>query len=139
MKIKAKYVTNKCIDIFIEGVTPSDPQWEAIRATLEKAKFSLNNGFAYRRDFDNPDEFSKWLKNTTKLTTQFGGTEPVEVQDPLQSMMEMITEFESRYNELYQEVVSLKKFDAIAQQKLSELRSKLDQVDKKPPARRKKK
>lgn len=125
MKILAKYVTNKYIDIFVEGVTPSDPQWEAVKGMLEKAKFSLS-GFAYSRTFDNPDEFSKWLKNTTKLTTKFGGTEPIEVQDPMQNLLEMIAEFQTRYDELYQEVVSLKKFDISAQEKLSELRSKLD-------------
>lgn len=125
MKILAKYVTNKYIDIFVEGVTPSDPQWEAARMTLEKAKFRLE-GFAYRRTFDNTDEFAKWLKNTTKLTTQFGGTEPIEVQDPMQNLLDMIAEFQTRYDELCQEVVGLKKFDISAQEKLSELRSKLD-------------
>ena len=138
MKILAKYVTNKYIDIFIEGVTPSDTQWEGVKAMLESAKFKLE-GFAYRRTFDNPTEFSKWLKHTSALTTKFGGAEPVEVQDPLQNLMDMITEFEARYNELHQEVSVLKKFDAIAQQKLSDLKQQLEQVDKKPPARRKKK
>lgn len=149
MKIKAKYVTNKYIDIFVEGVTPSDTQWEGVKAMLESAKFKLE-GFAYRRTFGNPIEFSKWLKHTTALTAEFGGTEPVEIQDPIQNLIEMITEFEARYNELHQEVVSLKKFDISAQETLNNLNQQLEkqlldqnslkqQLEQKPPARRKKK
>ena len=125
MKILAKYVTNKYIDIFIEGVTPSDTQWEGVKAMFESAKFKLE-GFAYRRTFDNSTDFSKWLKHTTALTTKFGGTEPVEIQDPMQNLMDMIAEFEARFNEMNQEVVSLKKFDVSAQEKLNNLKKQLE-------------
>jgi hypothetical protein len=140
MKLLAKYVKDQYIDIFVEGITPSDKNWDNLQLMLQKAKFHLN-GFAYRRTefYELPDEsFKYWLNATAKLTKQFGNTEPVEVQDPMQNLMDMIKEFEARYNELHQEVVSLKKFDAIAQQRLSELKQQLEQVDKKP-ARRKKK
>jgi hypothetical protein len=125
MKILAKYVKDKYIDIFIEGVTPSDTQWEGVKAMLKEAKFTLD-GFAYRRTFDNPTEFSKWLNHTSALTTKFGGTQPVEVQDPLQNLLDMIAEFETRFNQMNQEVSALKKFDAIAQQKLSDLKKQLE-------------
>lgn len=138
MKILAKYVTNKYIDIFVEDITPSDKNWGALQAMLSDAKFTLN-GFAYRRtEFDANNPFAKWLKHTAKLTMQFGGTEPVEVQDPLQNLMDMIAEFEARYNSLYQEVVSLKKFDASAQETLNNLKQQLEQKPQ-PPTRRKKK
>jgi hypothetical protein len=139
MEIKAKYVTNKYIDIFVEGVTPSDTHWGGVKAMLEGAKFKLE-GFAYRRTFDNPTEFSKWLRHTRSLTTKFGGTEPEEIVDPLQNLMDMIAEFESRFDEMNQEVSVLKKFDISAQERLNSLKQQLEQQpDKKPPARRKKK
>lgn len=137
MKIKAKYVTNKYIDIFVEGITPSDKNWDALQAMLSDAKFTLN-GFAYRRtEYDANNSFAKWLKHTAKLTMQFGGTEPVEVQDPLQNLMDMIAEFEARFNQMNQEVVGLKKFDISAQEKLSDLKKQLEDQQQKPKRSRK--
>jgi hypothetical protein len=54
--------------------------------------------------------------------------------------MDMIAEFEARFDEMNQEVSVLKKFDISAQEKLNSLKQQLEQQpDKKPPAKRKKK